>query len=201
MVPMVRLELSPVALALMSCMVGDEGRYPDDDADGVVDMSSALLVSTRDHLDICVQVDPLIADRAGELVGRVQVDVTHLAEAHPDWAAAGLDHGAISVVAGCPGAATIDAPIDAKGTAGVVLGPGFTTEPSPFRLHVHVIADARATAVLGDALYARALAELAPLDEHRVAEVSTALVVPVSALGTEAFRMRALAESLGLPAR
>ena len=35
---------------------------------------------------------------------------------------------------------------------------------------------------------------LAPVDEHRVAEVSTALVVPASALGSEAFRMQALAE-------
>jgi hypothetical protein len=73
--------------------------------------------------------------------------------------------------------------------------------PSPFRTHVHVIADARAVTVLGDQPFARALAEVVHVDEHRVAEVSTALVVSASALGTEAFRMQALAECIGLAAR
>src|SRR5262245_50878601 len=138
---MIRHELSLVALALMSCMVGDAGHDDQDDSD-VFDMSSALLVASRDHLQLCLQIDPLLADQASALIGRLHDDVAQLAATHPDWAAAGLDRGAISVVAGCPGAATIEttinAPIDAKGTGGVVLGPGFTTEPSPFRLHVHV---------------------------------------------------------------
>ena len=62
---MIRLELSVVALALASCMVGDAGQHHHDEQD-TFDMSSALLVSSRDHLQVCLQLDPLLADQAPE---------------------------------------------------------------------------------------------------------------------------------------
>jgi hypothetical protein len=52
--------------------------------------------------------------------------------------------------------------------------------------------------ILGGRPYGRAIAELTQIDEHRLAEVSTAIVIRASALGTEAFRSDALAQSLGL---
>ena len=195
---MTRLMISLLALA--GCTVGEHGHAPST-AEPVLDLTTALLVHSRDRLQVCLQIDPLLADQTASLVARLEDDLALLRAAHPDWHASGLDRGAISVEVGCPGGAVVEGPIDAKGAGGAVLGPGLMPAPSPFRTHVHVIADARATTVLGDQAFARALAEVAPVDEHRVAEVSTALVVPASALGSEAFRMQALAECIGLAPR
>ena len=192
----------PILALFAACMVGESTQPQIDEDEGPLDLSSALLVRTRDHLQICAQIDPLLADQAPALVAQLHEDLVVLREAHPDWQVSGLDQGdGIEVVLGCPGGAIADHPIDAKGMGGAVLGPGVMAEPSPFRTHVHVIADARAASVLGDEPYARALAELLPIDEHRVAEVSTALVVRASALGSVTFRMQALAGAIGLAPR
>ncbi|HEY5927299.1 MAG TPA: hypothetical protein VIV11_36680 [Kofleriaceae bacterium] len=197
---MIRLAACVLVASQLSCTFSVDG-HTHDEPETVLDMSTALLVKSRDRLAVCLQIDPLLAEHTQVVAARLHADLVALADAHPDWQASGLDHGEISVEVGCPGGAIVDGPISAKGAGGVVLGPGLLEEPSPFRTHVHVIADSRATAVLGDEPYARALAELAQVDEHRVAEVSTALVVPASALGSEAFRMQALADSLGLQPR
>jgi hypothetical protein len=192
--------VSAFTLSLIACTVGDSGQLPVDE-DDVLDLSTALLVHSRDHLQVCVQIDPLLADQTAALVAQLSDDLQALRGSHPDWEASGLERGAITVDVGCPGGAVVDTPIDAKGMGGAVLGPGVMAIPSPYRTHVHVISDARAQAVLGEQPYARALAELVTVDEHRVAEVSTALVVPAAALGSERFRMQALAESVGLAPR
>jgi hypothetical protein len=191
---------SVLAVSLVACMVGDSD-HPEADEDELLDLSSALLVRSRDHLQLCLQLDPLLADQAPTLLARLTDDLALLRAAHPDWQASGFDRGGVAVDLGCPGNVLIDAPIDAKGTGGVVLGPGLMATPSPYRTHIHVIADARAQTVLGEEPYVRALAELVSVDEHRVAEVSTAVVVRASSIGTDAFRMQALAESLGLQPR
>ena len=180
-------------LALVACTVGDEHHHHDEP---VLDLDSALLVRSRAQLSVCVQIDPAIADPS--IADKLRDDVQALRAMHADWAGAGLDRGAVEVVVGCPGGAIIEGPLDGKGAGGSVLGPGLVATPSPFRTHVHVIADTRAQTILGAAPFARAIAELAPVDEHRIAEVSTAIVVPVSALGTDAFRTGALAQSVGL---
>jgi hypothetical protein len=173
-----------VALAT-GCTVGADEPHHDHD---LLDLSSALLVTTRDRLRICMQVDPALD--AAPLASALRDDLARL-RAHRDWVPAGLDRSAFEVVLGCPGP-LLDTPVDGKHPGAV------TTEPSPYRVHLHVLAEARAATALGDLLFARAIAELAPVDHHRVAEVSTALVVRASALGTDDFRNLALAQSLGL---
>jgi hypothetical protein len=192
---MIRLDVTILALSIAACTVGEEHHHDDD---GVLDLSSALLVKTRDRLAVCMQLDPLLADQAPAFAATLRADLAQLGGSHPDWRIAGLDRGDVDVAIGCPGGALAAAPLDGKGTAGAVLGPGVSAAPSRFRTHVHVIADARAEAILGDQPFARAIAELAVVDEHRVAEVSTAIVVRASALGTEPFRTQALAQSVGL---
>ena len=189
-----------IAILLVGCTVGESG-HAHTDSDEVLDLTSALLVRSRDSLQLCVQVDPILGAQAASFAARLHDDLVLLRAAHPDWQASGLDRGGIAVTIGCPGGAIVDGAIDAKGVGGAVLGPGVMATPSPFRTHVHVIADEHAPAVLGDEPYVRALAELVTVDEHRVAEVSTALVVPASAIGTDVFRMHALAESIGLQPR
>jgi hypothetical protein len=175
-------------LALASCEVGEPSHSH---GNGVLDLSSPLLVTTRDRLRVCVQVDPALA---GEPIATtLRGDLARLRDEHPDWPAAGF--GDAEVVLGCPGAGLVDAPLDGK-----VALPGTiaTPLPGPYRVHVHVLAAARAAAVLGDQPFARAIAEVAPVDDHRVAEVSTALVISAPVLGTDAFRTLALAQALGL---
>ena len=179
-------------VVLAACEVPDVA-YHDDNS--VLDLSSALLVKTRDRLSVCMQLDPALD--AAALVATLRDDLAHLRQ-HPDWALSGLDHGGVEVTIGCPGARLVDAPMDGKGAGGALVGPGLTTAPSPYRVHLHVLGDARAATVLGDQPFARAIAELATVDEHRVAEVSTALVVRASALGSDSFRNLALAQCLGL---
>lgn len=191
---MFRLDLSLLALSIVACTVGEEHHHDD----GVLDLSTALLVSTRDRLAVCLQLDPALGGDAEAIRAQLAADLTRLGGSHPDWQIAGLDRGALEVEVGCPGGALAGEPLDGKGAAGAVLGPGVSAAPSRFRTHVHVLADARAAAVLGDRPFARAIAELAIVDEHRVAEVSTAIVVRASALGTETFRTQALAQSVGL---
>ncbi len=175
----------------VSCTVGDEAEHDD-----ILDLDNALLVSSRDRLEVCLQVQPALAAQAVQLADRLRDDLALLRAHHPDWQIAGVDD--FVVVIGCPASATVAQPIDDKGTAGVVVGPGLQAKPSPFRVHVHVISDATATTVLGARSFARAIAELAVVDDHRVAEVSTALIVRVTALGSDGFRDDALAQSIGL---
>jgi hypothetical protein len=184
--------ISWLVVLAVGCEVPD---VPYHDDNSVLDLSSALLVKTRDRLRVCMQVDPALD--AESLAATLRDDLAYLRQ-HPDWAPAGLDHGGVEVAIGCPGTRLVDTAIDGKGAGGALVGPGLTTAPSPYRVHLHVLGDARAVGVLGDQPFARAIAELATVDEHRVAEVSTALVVRASSLGSDSFRNLALAQCLGL---
>ena len=145
-----RFHATAFALSL-ACTIGEDP--PTHTPEGIVDLESALLVRSRDHLQVCLQVDPALASQTAAIAARLRDDLGHL-EAHRDWSAAGLDRGAIEVVIGCPGGASVDHSLDAKGAGGSVLGPGMTMTPSPFRAHVHAIADTHAAAVLGDEAFA-----------------------------------------------
>lgn len=181
------------ATAIFSCIVGDT--HVEDE--GVLDLDSALLVRSRDRLEVCVQVDPALAGQTDHFANLLRADLRRLQTTHPDWRAAGLD-GDFAVVVGCPGDAIASQLADDKGTFGAVIGPGLRAAPSQFRVHVHVMGDATAAVVLGDRPFARAIAELAVVDEHRIAEVSTAVIVRAPLLGGDEFRGDALAQSLGL---
>lgn len=186
---------SAILVLALGCTVGEDAPP----SRSLLDLESALLVATRDRLQVCLHLDPDIIAQTDALASRLRADLVAL-RAHPDWHAAGLERGDVTVAAGCPGAPVLEAAVDGKGAGGAVLGPGLTSTPSPYRLHLHALGDARASVVLGDLASARAIAELVPVDEHRVAEVSTALVVRASALGTAVFQQETLAPSLGLRA-
>ena len=185
------------AMLVLGCTVGEEAHHHEHD---VLDLNSALLVSSRDRLQVCLQLDPALSAQADVLASKLRADLLALRAQHPSWRVAGLDRGEITVVVGCPGGAAIAQRIDEKGIDGAVIGPGLRSAPTLSRTHVHVLTDAVATSVLGERMFARAIAELAVVDDHRVAEVSTALIVRASAIGTDAFRRDALAQSVGLPA-
>ena len=185
------------AIIIFACTVGDEHHHDEAD-DGPLDLDSALLVDSRDHLAVCLQVDATLTADAPRLAEQLHADLMALRAAHTDWRAAGLDAGEVSVSIGCPGGLVPLDAIDNKGAGGAVLGPGLRAAPTQFRTYVHVISDATAATVLADRRFGRAIAELAAVDDHRVAEVSTAIVVRASALGTAEFRADALAQAIGL---
>lgn len=179
---------------IVGCTVGEDPH----EREGVLDLGSALLVTSRDRLEVCLHVAPTLAAHAEDYATRLRADLALLQAQHPDWHAAGLGHDSFAVVVGCPESSVPLALIDDKGAGGAVMGPGVQAAPSRFRAYIHVLDDA--STVLGERPFGRAIAELVVVDEHRVAEVSTALVVRATALGTAAFRADALAQSIGLSA-
>ena len=187
-------KLAFAAILMLGCTVGEEAHHDD-----VLDLNSALLVGARDRLQVCLQLDPALAAQTDQLAAKLRADLLALRAAHPSWRVAGLDRGEPRVVVGCPAGAAIAQQIDEKGIDGAVIGPGLRSAPTLSRTHVHVITDEVAARVLGERTFARAIAELAVVDDHRVAEVSTALIVRASAIGSDAFRRDALAQSIGLP--
>ena len=187
--------LGSLALAvIVGCTIGEEFDAPEEESSEAA-FDNALLVRSRDHLAVCIQVDPVLAAKTDQYVTQLRVDLQTLQARHPDWHVGGLGQNTFEIVVGCPGDGVIPQLMDDKTSD--VIGPGLRSAPTQFRTHVHVLGDAKAT-VLGDRPYGRAIAELAAVDEHRLAEVSTAIVVRASALGTDAFRADALAQGLGL---
>jgi hypothetical protein len=122
-------------------------------------------------------------------------DVAAIKERHPLWEKAGFGQAPVRVQRGCPGAAMPSGRLESKGA---MVGPGVSARPSPFRTFVYIVDDAKAQEVLGEQPAIRARAELMKVEDHVLAEVSTALVVRASALGTSSFQETWLTTGLGL---
>jgi hypothetical protein len=130
------------------------------------------------------------------LLGALKSDLALLRERHPLWEKSGFGQAPVRVQLGCPGAAMPSARLESKGA---LLGPGLSARPSPFRTFLYVLDDAQAQEVLGKEQAIRARAELLKVEDHVLAEVSTALVVRASDLGTPAFQETWLPTGVGLP--
>jgi hypothetical protein len=156
---------------------------------------NALLVSDRDALHVCVELDPALADRSEELLGALKEDLAALEQSHSDWRRAGLGRAPVRVQQGCPGQAMPSGRLESKGTQ---VGPGLSLRPSPFRTFVYVLDEAKAQEVLGEQRALRARAELMEVSDHQMVEVSTALIVRASALGTAELREQWLPMGVGL---
>jgi hypothetical protein len=159
-------------------------------------LDNALLVGERTGLQVCVELAPSLKDRSGELLGALKSDLALLRERHPLWEKSGFGQAPVRVQLGCPGAAMPSARLESKGA---LLGPGLSARPSPFRTFLYVLDDAQAQEVLGKEQAIRARAELLKVEDHVLAEVSTALVVRASDLGTPAFQETWLPTGVGLP--
>lgn len=158
-------------------------------------LDSALLMPERGGLGVCVELAPSLKGRSEALRAALEADVASLQARHPLWDKAGFGRAPAQVQLGCPGAALPSARLASKGAT---VGPGFTKRPSPFRTFVYVLDEEQARVVLGDERAIRARAELAQVDDHVMAEVSTALVVRASDLGSVSFQETWLPTGLGL---
>ncbi|HEX8441122.1 hypothetical protein [Archangium sp.] len=158
-------------------------------------LDNALLVAERKGLQLCVELEPSLEGRSQELLEALKSDVAALEESHPLWEKAGFGQAPVRIQRGCPGAAMPSGRLEGKGA---MVGPGVSARPSPFRTFVYVLDDAKAQEVLGEQPALRARAELMKVEEHVMAEVSTALVIRASVLGTSSFQETWLPTGLGL---
>ncbi|MFY0569146.1 hypothetical protein ACN28E_35715 [Archangium lansingense] len=158
-------------------------------------LEGGLLVAERGALEVCVEVAPTLQGQGEALLGALRGDLAALEDGHPDWEKARYGQAPVKVRLGCPGGAMPSGRLEAKGAR---VGPGTSAHPSPFRTFVYVLDDAKADEVLGGQQAARARAESLKVGDHLVVEVSTALVVRASALGTSSFREEWLPTGLGL---
>jgi hypothetical protein len=154
-----------------------------------------LLVDQRQALQLCVELAPGLEDRGEELLRRLQADVASLEGTHPDWDVARYRRAPVRLQRGCPGQGLPKRRLEGKGES---LSAGPTLSPSPFRTFVYVLDDASADEVLGGQEAVRARAETMRVDDHVMVEVSTALVVRASSLGTASLREAWLPMSMGL---
>jgi hypothetical protein len=191
-----RRELLHVAAMLGVLVLGVRCAGELEESDGAhLTLDSALLVAERRGLQLCVELDPALEGRSQELLEALKSDVATLAASHPLWEKAGYARAPVRVQRGCPGAVLPSGRLESKG---VMAGPGLSERPSPFRTFVYVLDDTKAQEVLGDEPAIRARAELMEVEEHVMAEVSTALVIRASALGTSSFQETWLPTGLGL---
>jgi hypothetical protein len=159
-------------------------------------LDNALLVGERTGLQVCVELAPALKERSGELLGALKADLALLRERHPLWEKSGFGQAPVRVQLGCPGAGMPSARLESKGA---LVGPGLSERPSPFRTFLYVLDDAGAQEVLGKEQALRARAELLKVEDHVLAEVSTALVIRASDLGTSSFQETWLPTGVGLP--
>lgn len=189
-------ELIHVAAMLSVLVVGVRCGAESEEADHVhFTTDNALLVSERSALQVCVELDPALEAQSQELLAGLKADLASLEQRHPDWKRAGLGRAPVRVQRGCPGAAMPSERLESKGAQ---VGPGLSHLPSAFRTFIYVLDEAKAQQVLGEQQAVRARAELMQVSDHQMVEVSTALVIRASALGTADLRELWLPMSTGL---
>jgi hypothetical protein len=191
-----KTEVAHVAAMLSVLVIGVQcGAQTEEPDHAEFTTENALLVSDRSALQVCVELDPALENRSEELLGALKADLAALEQGHSDWRKAGLGRAPVSVQLGCPGKAMPSGRLESKGAQ---VGPGLSLRPSPFRTFVYVLDQAKAQEVLGEEQMIRARAELMEVSDHQMVEVSTALVIRASALGTAALREQWLPMSVGL---
>jgi hypothetical protein len=193
-----RREVAHVAAMLSVLVLGVRcaGMEEVDSDQAHMQLDNALMVAERSGLQLCVELDPALRSRSGELLEALKADLAVVKERHPLWEKAGFAQAPVRIQLGCPGAAMPSERLESKGAQ---VGPGVSASPSPFRTFVYILDEAKAQVVLGEEPAIRARAELMRVEEHALAEVSTALVIRASSLGTSSFQETWLPTGLGVP--
>jgi hypothetical protein len=155
---------------------------------------SGLLVNTRTSLRTCMVTAPGLAAQGPAIAQRVARGFEQVRR-HKDWERAGLGRSTPKVESACPGAKFPTKALE----KGERVGPGLTTNPSPFRSAIFVLDDATADTVLGKGTNAGLFPyELMAVDEHEFVEVTSGLVVRESFLDSPDFTDPFLSLALGL---
>lgn len=154
-----------------------------------VEPGSDLIVSTRDRLRVCADIrvsdERRVADQLTEGLKRVR--------RHPHWGLTDFGAGTPLLERGC------SAQLPETGVSkGIVIGPGVTERPGPFRTIIVVLGDQDADRYLGDQRAALVPYELMELERKVTATVTQAVVVRDSFIGSPGFVKDYLTPAIGL---
>lgn len=166
------------------------------DAVAAFTQDSALLVTDRDRLRLCIELAPAAARTAPQVSDALLQALRRLRQ-HPDWERAGLGSETPAPELGCPGARLPAATLKVD----QIVGPGRTTVPGPHRTAVFVLDDATARAVLGPRRAAFATFEFMCLpgpNAHQCMEVTRALLARQDFVTTPEFVDTYLTLAIGL---
>ncbi|NVJ17946.1 hypothetical protein [Myxococcus sp. AM010] len=186
--------MSGVVLAAVRCGNPEDTHAPDDASQ--FNVHSALLTSNRDALRLCVRESASLRGSAARITERLGASLRTVS-GHPDWEAARFGGKAPTIEQGCPGPALALERLEPKES---IIGPGVALKPGRYRTFIHVLDEKTADVVLGERQVDRAPAEFLRVDDHVLAEVSTALVVRESYLDHPEFAARWLTGAVGLQA-
>ncbi|HEX6292739.1 MAG TPA: hypothetical protein VFZ66_26380 [Herpetosiphonaceae bacterium] len=154
-------------------------------AEAAVLTDSPLLVSNRSSLQVCAQVAPALQGKSSTIMNRLNERMETLRATHPKWNEVyGLSVASPRFNSNC----TVKIPTTLLDEADPwAVGKGFTNHPSQFRAVVLVLDDKTADVVLGNLNVKHAAYEMMQISEHEAVEVTNALVVRESYLGTQEF--------------
>lgn len=182
--------------AMAIVLVGFIVIWPNSMVHAKVDLDSPLLVSTRESLRVCTTVDPKLEAQRSEIAQRLTERMQQLQTTHPDW-----DKIYDKVISAPPFETDCTATIPTNlldPADATVIGKGLVKNPSPFRAIVLVLDDDTADVVLGKLDVSHAAYEMMQVSEYEAVEVTNALVVRNSFIGTQEFVDQYLSVAVGL---
>lgn len=161
-----------------------------------VDLDSPLLVNTRDSLRVCTTVAPKLETQRMDVAQQLTERMQRLQTTHPDWDKV-YDKvtSAPSFETDCTATIPTNLFDPADATA---VGRGLVKKPSPFRAIVLVLDEDTADMVLGTLDVSHAAYEMMQVSEYEAVEVTNALVVRNSFIGTQEFVEQYLSVAVGL---
>ncbi|MEU6078384.1 hypothetical protein [Micromonospora sp. NPDC047074] len=154
-----------------------------------VDPESDLIVSTRDRLRVCADIR--VADQR-QVTDRLTAGLRQVRR-HPHWELTDFDDRTPALEGGCR------ATLPQEGVAkGVVVGPGVTARPGPYRTVVVVLGGAEADRLLGGQRAVLVPYELMEIEHGATATVTQAVVVRDTFVGSPEFVKDYLTPAIGL---
>ncbi|HEX6287547.1 MAG TPA: hypothetical protein VFZ66_00075 [Herpetosiphonaceae bacterium] len=155
---------------------------------------SGLLVNTRASLRTCMVTAPGLASKAPAIAQQLARGLEKVRQ-HRDWEPAGLGRAIPNIERACAGAQIPTRALE----KGSVVGPGMTTNPTPFRSVIFVLDEATADQVLGKGTNAGLFPfEMMAVGEHESVEVTSGLVVREGFVESADFADPYLSLALGL---
>ncbi|MDT0532404.1 hypothetical protein RM555_25710 [Micromonospora sp. DSM 115977] len=184
-----RLAAYGVLAALLALFVGLFVESRRSAAVPSVDPKSDLIVSNRDRLRVCADIR--VADQ-GQVTDRLTAGLGQVRR-HPHWELTDFGDRTPALEGGC------QAELPQDGVAkGVVVGPGVTARPGPYRTVVVVLGGEEADRLLGGQRAALAPYELMELKPGTTATVTQAVVVRDTFVGSPEFVKDYLTPAIGL---
>jgi hypothetical protein len=157
-----------------------------------VDLTSRMLVTTRDQFRMCLQTSIADAGRRAHIVEHL-ADSQSRIQQRPDWQRAPVTVPPLEM--DCGGVQLPDGRLE----RGVTVQPGVTTRPSVYRSMILVLDESEAESKLGAEGAILIPYEMMQIDDHNAVEVTSVLVVRESFLDSPEFNDWYYPIAVGMP--